>query len=67
MTHSVTASGSASSLPSLYNYKGNLPADKVILPDTDNEKEEENDTIIVAQAAPKPLTPQVSQEQGKHQ
>ena len=67
MTHSATASGGAPSPPPLHNHKGNLPADKIILPDVDNEEEEEGDIIMMAQAAPGPLTPQASQGQGKCQ
>ena len=67
MTCSATASGSASSPSSLHNYKSNLLTDKIILLNADNEKEEENDIIIVAQAAPEPLTLQASQGQSKCQ
>ena len=67
MTHSVTASGGAPPSPSFHNYKSNLPADKIILLNADDEEEEESNIIMVAQAAPEPLTPQALQGQGKHQ
>ncbi|KAA6407612.1 MAG: hypothetical protein FRX48_08450 [Lasallia pustulata] len=43
--------------------QGNLPTDKVVLPDADDE-EEEGDTIVVANKAPGPLTPQASKGKG---
>ena len=67
MTCSATASGSASPPSPLYNYKGNLLTDKIVLPDADNEEEKEGDIIMMAQAASGPLTPQASQGQGKCQ
>ena len=59
------ASGGAPPPPPPYNNKGNLPADKVVLPDADDEEEEEGDTIVVAKEAPGPLTPQASKGKGK--
>ena len=50
--------------PSPHDNKGNLPAGKVVLPSADDE-EEEGDTIVVAEEAPGPLTPQASKGKGK--
>ena len=57
-------SGGAPPPPPPHNNKGNLPADKVVLPSADDE-EEEGDTIVVAEEAPGPLTPQASKGKGK--
>ena len=67
--HSVMASGSALPPPPSYNSKGNLPANKIVLLNADNEKKEEEeekgDIIIVGKEAPEPLTPQTSKGKGK--
>ena len=47
MTYSVTVSNSASSLSSLYNYKSNLPADKIVLSNIDNKKKKKNIIIMI--------------------
>ena len=69
MLHSVMASGSASPPLPPYNSKGNLPANKVVLLNADNEEEEEEkekgDIIVVGKEASGPLTPQASKGKGK--
>ena len=63
---SAMASGGAPPPPPPHNNKGNLPTDKVVLPNADDdEEEEEGDTIVVAKSAPGPLTPQASKGKGK--
>ena len=64
------ASGDASPLPPPYNSKSNLPVNKVVLLNADNEKKEEEeeekgDIIVVGKEAPEPLTPQASKGKGK--
>ena len=59
------ASGGAPPPPPPYNTKGNLPTDKVMLPDADDDEEKEGDTIVVGKGAPEPLTPQASKGKGK--
>ena len=65
MLYSVIVSDGASSPLPLYNNKGNLLTDKIVLPDADNKKKKENDIIIVVKEASKPLTPQVFKRMNK--
>ncbi|KAA6407581.1 MAG: hypothetical protein FRX48_08824 [Lasallia pustulata] len=61
---SVMASGGAPPPPRPHSNKGNLPAEKVVLPSADDDEEEEEEgegnTIVVAEEAPGSLTPQAS-------
>ena len=58
-------SDSASSLPSLYNNKGNLSTDKIMLLNADNEKKEKDNTIMMIKKASEPLTPQAFKGKSK--
>ena len=58
-------SDSAPPTPPSNNNKGNLPADKVVLPNADNEEEEECDIIMMTKVVFEPLTPQAFKGKGK--
>ena len=65
MLCSVMISDDVSSLSSLYNNKGNLLTDKIVLSNADNEKKKKSDIIVIIKEASESLTPQIFKRKSK--
>ena len=65
MLHSEIISNSVLSLSSLYNNKGNLLTDKIVLLNTDDEKKKKSDIIIMIKEASESLTSQIFKRKSK--